>query len=359
MGPTTQVVGPFSWAPSVIDKSLLSWTHFFEKICSDERFSVHVNGLLLATTLLFFATSARADDPLQLHFPVDCALGETCMIQQAMDRDHGPEARDFRCGPQTYDEHQGTDIRLPDLEALAQNVPVLAAAPGTVLGVRNSVPDTGIGGFPEGQDCGNGVVLDHGNGWQTQYCHLAQGSVSVVSGDTVNARQPIGTIGFSGRTEFPHLHLSVRENGAHVDPFDPAQTDTCAIDGPSLWIDDITLPAGGILSAGFASAVPDFADIRAGTADAETLPSDGDALVLWGFFYGARDGDMATLTIAAPDGTEWHTQSVDLDRTQAQLFRASGRRIRAPLDPGLYTGTVTLIRDGQALDTLEISIPVT
>ena len=57
------------------------------------------------------------------------------------------------------------------------------------------------------------MLIDHGGGWRTQYCHMRQGSVRVRKGDRVRDRQRLGTIGLSGKTEFPHLHLSVRFRG--------------------------------------------------------------------------------------------------------------------------------------------------
>ena len=49
-----------------------------------------------------------------------------------------------------------------------------------------------------GKECGNRVGIDHGDGWATDYCHLATGSVSVKPGDNVAAGQPIGRVGLSG-----------------------------------------------------------------------------------------------------------------------------------------------------------------
>lgn len=301
--------------------------------------------------LLFAALPATAQEAPQLTFPVDCTLDETCMIQQLMDQDPTAAAQDFLCGPMSYDGHRGTDIRVPDMEALAQGVEILAAAPGTVLGIRNSVPDTGQGGYPTGQECGNGVVIEHADGWQTQYCHLAQGSILVRTGDAVQSGQPIGEMGFSGNTEFPHLHMSVRQNGVDVDPFDPSGDPTCGADSDPLWADDVPLSIGGILSLGFSDAIPEFDAIRAGTADAASLSRDTDALVLWGFFHGGQVGDLVTVQITAPDGTSFHTQDIELERTQAQLFRATGRRNSSGLRAGDYTGTVTLTRDGVVIDT--------
>ena len=41
---------------------------------------------------------------------------------------------------------------------------------------------------------GNGVVIDHGGGWISQYSHLRSGSVRVHPGDRVSAGQPLGLV---------------------------------------------------------------------------------------------------------------------------------------------------------------------
>ena len=96
----------------------------------------------------------------------------------------------------------------------ATGVNVLAAAGSTVLGTRNSLDDVlQVGPNPPdaaNREYGNGVVIRHIDGFETQYCHLAKGSITVKSGDLVTAGQVIGQIGFSGQTQFPHLHISVR-----------------------------------------------------------------------------------------------------------------------------------------------------
>jgi hypothetical protein len=313
---------------------------------------------ILAATLIALAAPAMAQDAPALLFPVDCTLGETCFLQQFVDRDPGPGARAFDCGPQSYDGHTGTDIRTADLEAMAAGVIVLASADGVVRGLRDGVPDGGTAAMPEGQGCGNGVALTHPGGWETQYCHLMQGSITVTSGQTVTAGTPIGRIGYSGQTEFPHLEFILRRDGQIVDPFDTGALDTCGADPAPLWSSPVENPGGGILSVGFAPAIPEFEAIRAGTADAQDLDDTGPAIVLWGFVHGGRVGDILRLEITDSTGAAFHTQDVTLDRTQAELFRASGRRITGAVPVGDYTGTVTLIRDGATLDTRSVTVPV-
>nr|WP_239025471.1 M23 family metallopeptidase [Roseibacterium persicicum] len=297
------------------------------------------------------ALPALAQDAPRLAFPVDCTLGETCFLQQFVDRDPGPSARAFDCGPQSYDGHEGTDIRLADMAALAEGVAVLAAADGVVRAFRDGVPDGGTAAAPEGQGCGNGVVVDHAGGWQTQYCHLLEGSIAVAEGQAVAPGDVLGLIGYSGTTEFPHLEFLLRHEGRVVDPFDPSDPASCGGAAPALWADPVPNPGGGILSVGFSTGIPGLDTIAAGAAGTGAIPAGAEALVVWAFVHGGRAGDVVALRILDADGAEVHAQDAVLERTQAQLFRASGRRTpQGGWAPGLYRGEARLIRDGQEVD---------
>lgn len=304
--------------------------------------------------LIFACIPTFAFAQPQLAQPLDCTLGQTCFIQQFADQDRGPDAIDFRCGPQTYDGHSGTDFALPDLAAQAAGVAVLAAAPGVVTGIRDSLPDI-LQGQPDapditGVECGNGLVIDHGDGWETQYCHMALGSVVVRPGQRVETGTLLGHVGLSGDSQFPHLHLAVRHNGLDIDPFDPNDDASCRPDpAQSLWSDPPPTPAGGIIALGFADAVPEFDAIKAGTADIP-LRTTSAAMVVWGHIFGARAGDQITLKIEGPNGEITHEVET-LTRTQARLFRAAGRRTPpAGWPAGDYIGTVVHTREGAVLD---------
>ena len=294
------------------------------------------------------AAAPAAAAPLRL--PVACTLGESCFIQQYVDRDPGPGAVDFTCGPLSYDGHEGTDFALTTLAAMATGVDVLAPAAGRVRAVRDGMPDIAANdpAAPPlaGRDCGNGVVIDHADGWQTQLCHLAQGSVAVRPGDAVQAGQPLGRIGLSGRTEFPHVHLTVRRGGAVIDPFRPEASPGCGAAGETLWADPPLYRPGGILDIGLTAHPPSFDDVKAGLP-AAPLPSAPPAIILWAHLFGTRAGDRLSLTVTGPGGTVI-AQTVTLDRTQARAYRYAGRRAPAP---GPYTATVTLIRDGAVLES--------
>lgn len=63
---------------------------------------------------------------------------------------------------------------------------------------------------------GNAVVVDHGNGLASRYAHMKE--VKVIEGDQISKDQVLGTVGLTGWTTGPHLHLEVYQNGRAIDP---------------------------------------------------------------------------------------------------------------------------------------------
>ncbi|WP_306005718.1 M23 family metallopeptidase [Aquicoccus porphyridii] len=309
------------------------------------------------------ALPLRGEAP-RLAQPIDCTLGEDCYIQNYVDHDPGPGYADFTCGPLSYDGHKGTDFALISRAAMTAGVTVHAAAAGRVTALRDGMTD---GVFLEDpaavkdRECGNGVVIDHGEDWQTQYCHLQKDSVSVTKGQSVKAGAPLGRVGLSGRTEFPHVHVSLRHDGKAVDPFNPDGDHACEeMPRRTLWQDPAPhYRPGGMLSAGFSDAVPAYDHVKSGHAATVHLPADAPALVVWGFAFGGRPGDRVMLEIDAPDGSRIISHTVELENPMGLFFRAAGKRLSGPAWPkGVYHGQVSLQRDGQHLGTRHTTVTI-
>ncbi|SFG65616.1 peptidoglycan DD-metalloendopeptidase family protein [Sulfitobacter dubius] len=302
------------------------------------------------------AGPALAED-LQLAFPLDCTLGQDCHIQQYMDRDPSSAAQDYRCSGLTYDGHKGTDFALPDRAAMAAGVTVRAAAGGVVKGLRDGMQDNAPLSEVRGRECGNGAVIDNGNGWETQYCHLKRGSLRVTDGQKISEGDVIGQVGQSGKAAFPHLHLSLRHNGQPVDPFDPKGSDCTTVPSDTLWQDTPPYRAGGLIAVGFADHVPSYAAIKAGDAGRDTLSPDAPAMVIYGYSYGTQKDDVLRLSLSGPNGVVIE-KDVIMDKPQAQSFRAIGKRMSRQWSPGRYTGTVVLLRSGRVIDEKHGSVTV-
>src|SRR3954469_22190120 len=114
-------------------------------------------GLLYAAIAVLLAAPLQAAPVFSL--PLECEIGSACVVQNHVDRDPGPAARDYRCGFLTYDGHKGTDIRVSDRARYKDGVAVLAAAPGRVRAVRDGMAD---GERVAGREAGNSVVIQHG-----------------------------------------------------------------------------------------------------------------------------------------------------------------------------------------------------
>lgn len=320
---------------------------------------------MLARTALFLcalAASPVAGAPL-LQQPIDCELGETCYIQNYVDADPSSDYADFACGKLSYDGHKGTDFALPTLADMQRGVDVLAAAPGRVLGTRDGMEDViatkdSLAQI-KGKECGNGVAIDHGDDWITQYCHMKRGSISVTMGEIVDAGTPLGQVGLSGKTEFPHLHISLRHKGEVIDPFAPKGSSTCnPTPDNTMWADIPGYVAGGLVRLGYDTKVPKYADVKSGAAGTTTLAPDAPALVLFALGFGSQTGDNLTISITGPDGFDFEHKAVH-EKTQALYFRAAGKkRPRGGWAAGNYHGTVTLTRDGEtyAQDSLTLRI---
>jgi murein DD-endopeptidase MepM/ murein hydrolase activator NlpD len=94
--------------------------------------------------------------------------------------------------------HNGTDF------AGRHGTPILSTADGVVI---HADWQSGYGRL---------VKIQHANGIETRYAHLAR--IRVKKGQRVSRGERIGDMGNSGRSTGTHLHYEVRVNGRAVNP---------------------------------------------------------------------------------------------------------------------------------------------
>lgn len=104
-----------------------------------------------------------------------------------------------RYGSRWGGTHSGLDVAAPT------GTTICAAASGTVSIVK----------FLTGS-YGNYLIINHGNGVQTLYGHC--NTILVSEGQSVSQGQAIATVGSTGNSTGPHLHLEIRVNGTTLNP---------------------------------------------------------------------------------------------------------------------------------------------
>jgi hypothetical protein len=312
---------------------------------------LHINTRNFFLLLLFFyivPASASLAAP-SFSWPSSCIHDENCWIVNYIDT--APEigvATDYKCGQRSYDNHHGTDIAIKDLVEMEKGVDVLAADAGTVLRVRDNMEDRVKTDkerellLSENKGCGNGVYLDHGQGWQTIYCHLKKDSVKVRPGQKIKKGQKIGEIGLSGASEFAHLHFGVFGDGKTIDPFTGLEdTQGCEASGTSMWDQDINteyMPFS-LYAGGFKSSVPDIEALKIDTFTPEYLPLDSKAIVFWAGFFNITKDTITTIKIADPDGRILVDKSFRAPKNRARQFYYTGKKV-GELDKGLYKAQI-------------------
>ncbi|MCR9212941.1 MAG: M23 family metallopeptidase [Proteobacteria bacterium] len=286
--------------------------------------------------------------------------------------DPGKGAKDYMCGPLSYNTHKGTDIRLKTVSQMDEGVAVLAAADGKVVKVRDGIEDQYFEDYTEEiraqirkLGLGNAIIVSHGDGWSSIYSHLKKGSLKVTEGQKIKKGDPLGYVGMSGLTSFPHLHFQVMSRKKVIDPFSgPQKTTPCTHTEKNLWTPEarslVTYVPTGLLSSGFSIDIPKSRrQLESGEFHQETLSSNSPTLIFSALYFGSQKGDIVEIRIKNPDGEvlrEYVSKPAQKDQI-SKYFYSGVKRPKAGWKKGLYRGEFTLRREGFTLqDNTEITV---
>lgn len=315
-------------------------------------------GLIVCTLIIINPFYAHAESKPRFSFPLDCDLTNDCWIVKYVDLAPDPgKVLDYNCGPHSEDGHNGVDIAIRDIATMQHGISIKAAETGTVIRIRDNIDDF----MPTVDDisamkrnntsCGNGILIEHEDGWQSLYCHMKKHSINAKVGEKIRRGEKIGEIGHSGLTQFPHLHFEVFHNKKTIDPFTGySDTEGCHKNGHDLWrSDNVSMEkvyqSPSIIAAGFSVKPPDFDKVRMNADVPTQFGLLQKSLFFWVGYYSARKNDIIELEIFAPDGSLYVKKTIVQEISRPRQFYYIGRNTRTgKLEHGIYTGVATIKR---------------
>jgi len=309
-------------------------------------------------TLFLTGACLYAQQSFQLQFPVKCQINKNCWILNYVDDDSASNWHDYKGGRQTYEGHTGTDIAIKNISQMKQGVDVLAAASGLVVATRDGVADKNALAQNINQlqnsGCGNRVAIKHSNGWITDYCHMKNGSIRVKKGAFVKAGQPLGQIGLSGLTEFPHLHLNVQQNNQFIDPFTGLERYTQGNRLP-LWAPNVLqllrYKPIVIYNVGVSSEIPKVLDIRNEKYKTNRIDSNADMLLVWLDMFHVEVGDSIDVLIKNPNDNVYFFKKIVIDKSNARKLLYLGKKKPTNgFTKGIYSVQISFIRPNKKIN---------
>ena len=150
-----------------------------------------------AVGVLAISVTATAD-PADKTSTVNTVV--TSMVSGRLTARFGPTSDPFNAGKTR--KHFGIDI------AASTGTPVFAPEKGIIRAATNA--------YRGNRKYGNVVAIETAGGVMTMFAHLE--GYTVVEGQKVSKGMQIATVGSSGKSTEPHVHIETRQNGKLVDP---------------------------------------------------------------------------------------------------------------------------------------------
>ncbi|MCA9155411.1 MAG: peptidoglycan DD-metalloendopeptidase family protein, partial [Planctomycetales bacterium] len=272
--------------------------------------------------------SAAGLPPFKFAWPVGADVYDQVVPLRYVDIDPSGGAMDYAGGTATSNGSFGLTIGAVNFRDQDAGIPVLAAADGVVQSATDGLGDRNtFAGFAPG----NSVIIDHGNGWTTEYRHLRRDSVTVVPNQLVTAGETIGMLGASGGSSGPNVEFVVRHLGRVVDPLiDPSSLLLFPV--PSYSGDTVALIDGGV------TTYDPTSDLLEGPSElAEWSPVGSQNMYAWGAFTGLKQDDELKAVWYRPDQTEDGFEIVTVLQDTNFLRQAFQNPAMTQRDTGTWT----------------------
>jgi len=217
---------------------------------------------------------------------------------------------DYNCGQRTYDtqagyNHQGTDYFLWPFswnKMDSSDVEIIAAAPGTIVYKSDGNFDRSCS---FNSNNWNAVYIQHADGSVAWYGHMKKNSLTTKPvGATVVQGEYLGTVGSSGNSSGPHLHLEIYDPGNNLN--DPYQGTCNNFNSSSWWINQRPYLDAAINHIASNSHPPVWGNCpNEDTKNEWDYFSQTDTVFLMTYFRFLSLNDTADITIRRPDNSIW------------------------------------------------------
>jgi len=267
-----------------------------------------------------------------------------------------PGILDFNGLNQTYDGHDGIDIRTDPYfwkKKADNHVEAIAAEDGIIILKQD-------GNFDNNCSCmgtWNAVFLVHADGSVTWYGHLKTGTTTAKdSGDFVAVGEYIGLIGSSGCSTNPHLHFEVYDDmGNRIEPFFGSSNNTTT---ESWWEDQLPYYDSGINKLATHSTAPTApACPGVETPNEKYVFDQGEAITFSIAVRHSITTDSAKLEVFEPDNDQSDILDLTFIRVGTFFFRTFigvwNRTLDADAEMGQWRYRVTYYSDSYPPDVVE------
>lgn len=252
--------------------------------------------------------------------------------------------QDWNCGTRTYDlasgyDHGGTDIFLWPFwwnQMDEQNVKIVAAAPGTIIGKDDGFFDRECA---MGGSSWNAVYVRHADGSVAWYGHMKKASLTTKAvGSTVVAGELLGYVGSSGSSTGPHLHFELHDaSGTLIDPY----TGPCN-PGSSWWSPARSYNISQVNALLTHSAEVEFSTCpMPDVTNASDTFERGDQIYYYAYYSDQLTGQVSNFKITRPDGSTDDTWNYTATTNYVAAYRYWSEVIPATAPGGVWQISVT------------------